>query len=308
MRRVLPALKNIKTISRIHIASKSKSLQSIELIYRDKIGLWFDDYQEAIESSGAKLVYISLPNHLHFEWVKLSLNYGLNVVVEKPATLSLPETQFLLNLSAAKELCLAEATVWEFHPNIKKLKEILSLNNSDFLNVEAIFTVPDFKDNDFRNFHKYGGGAFNDMSAYAASVARVLFDRNPQIMNGKGYLAAEPGNVDTKFDIYADLGDKRIITGTFGFGMDYENKILITGDQIECQLDRVFSPPADLEIGLSVSLQGEKSKIFSQGDCYAEFFGSIINSLIRNDKKKWSDRLLRDAIVTDRLRDLIKTY
>mgnify|MGYP000715771286 FL=1 len=83
LRRVLPALNSNKEIKKIHIASKSKTQAIKELEFCNKIGIWFDDYSVAINSLYSDLVYISLPNHLHYIWAKKSLEEGLNVIVEK---------------------------------------------------------------------------------------------------------------------------------------------------------------------------------------------------------------------------------
>ena len=91
MRRVLPALNSCKEITRINIASESKSNFFLKEKVGEKFGTCFDSYSSAINSSCSELVYISLPSHLHFVWAKKSLEHGMHVIVEKPATLNLKE-------------------------------------------------------------------------------------------------------------------------------------------------------------------------------------------------------------------------
>ena len=106
LRRALPALYSCTLVSKIHIASKSKSRSLIDRKYFNKLGNWYEDYSIAINSLVSDIVYISLPNHLHFTWAKKSLFAGLNVIVEKPATLKLSDTELLAKLAIEKNLCL----------------------------------------------------------------------------------------------------------------------------------------------------------------------------------------------------------
>ena len=140
LRRVLPALDSCAKITKIHIASKSKTYSMMDSKFFGKLGLWFDDYSIAINSSCSDLVYISLPNSLHFIWAKQSLDAGINVIVEKPATLNISDTKFLIDLSHKKNLCFAESTVWPFHPNIEIVKERLIPFKDNSIEVDAVFT------------------------------------------------------------------------------------------------------------------------------------------------------------------------
>ena len=46
----------------------------------------FDNYSEALKYSGADIVYLSLPNSMHFPWSKKVLNSGYHLIVDKPIT------------------------------------------------------------------------------------------------------------------------------------------------------------------------------------------------------------------------------
>lgn len=52
------------------------------------------DIDEALQSD-AEVVYVGLPNNLHFEYARKSLEAGKHVIVEKP---------FMANLKQAKEI------------------------------------------------------------------------------------------------------------------------------------------------------------------------------------------------------------
>jgi predicted dehydrogenase len=53
----------------------------------------YEDYAEALRRSPAEVVYISLHNSAHYGWATKSLESGRHVNVDKPAFLTLRETE-----------------------------------------------------------------------------------------------------------------------------------------------------------------------------------------------------------------------
>ena len=305
LRRVLPALNNCVEITKIHVASKSKSRAELDESVSYKIGFWFTTYLEAINASCADVVYLSLPNHLHFMWAKKSLEAGLHVIVEKPVTLKLSDTQCLVALSVKKSLCLAEATVWQFHPNIDLLKDKLVSFQKEPLLISGTFTVPTFNDDNFRNFPEFGGGAFNDMSAYAVSIGRVLFEEIPSCVSGEIISYDDSSNINTGFSVTMEFTENRVIQGLFGFDLDYRNTLKIAGNGFEYELDRVFSPPPNVAINIKTKINKESTDEFCKGDPYLRFFKEILGTYNTKDRVQWSARILQDAELTNRLKLVI---
>ena len=48
----------------------------------------FNNYEDLINCQNLDIIYIALPNTLHFEWIKECINKKRNLLVEKPATLN----------------------------------------------------------------------------------------------------------------------------------------------------------------------------------------------------------------------------
>ena len=305
LRRVLPALNSCAEITKIHVASKSKSHSLLDKKICGKLGIWFDDYSIAINSLCSDLVYISLPNHLHFIWAKRSLEAGLHVVIEKPATLKLSDAECLVDLSYKRNLCFAESTVWPFHPNIEIVKNNLIPFQNKPIVVDATFTVPAFKTENFRNFPEFGGGAFNDLSAYAVSIGRVLFDEKPRSVSGELLSFDKLTGIDSSFSVKMEFGKGKILKGVFGFGFDYKNILAISGSSFLFELNRVFSPPPDIEINIKTKIDECCTDQFFKGDSYAKFFDSILATYKTKERLEWSELLLQDADLTYRLKSVI---
>ena len=97
-RRVLPAIKKIQKIE-YFICSKSNKINLKEKIL-------FNDYDKALSKNTTNIVYVSLINSLHFKYAKKALTKGFNVIVDKPITTSIRETNKLLQIAKKKLLRL----------------------------------------------------------------------------------------------------------------------------------------------------------------------------------------------------------
>ena len=140
--------------------------------------LFFRDYLKSIKEFKPDIVYISLPNSLHYKWAKETLSRKINVIVDKPITLKLKQTNDLIQLSKANKKLLAEATIFSFHNQIKKaIKLIGGLKNID--QIVMNFCIPLPPKNNIKLSHKLGGGVNNDMGPYAAGTFRILYKYYP---------------------------------------------------------------------------------------------------------------------------------
>ena len=76
IRRVIPAINKIGDISSIDISSRSKKVEASK-----KIKNVYKSYEDGIDESDCDVIYISLPNSLHFEYAMKSLMKQKNVII-----------------------------------------------------------------------------------------------------------------------------------------------------------------------------------------------------------------------------------
>ena len=250
--------------SRIDIASHSR---------RDA-GVWTDgdvygDYADALARSNAPLVYISLINVLHVDWARRALDAGRHVVVDKPLAMTLGDTRDLLSLAAARDVCLAEATVFADHPAMQAFCQKLSdIGGAKRLTV--VLSVPPYPRGDFRHDVALGGGALNDIGPYAAATGRMVFGAPPDEVLCR---ATYNEGLVTAFSLLARYGADGFYTGHFGFDTEYRNDIDVLGPGGRLSLERIFTLPADLDAEIGVRIDN-KNLVLSvpAADAAAHFF------------------------------------
>ena len=138
-RRIIPILiKNFKQL-KVGIASKSKKK---DIKYKNLS--WFDNYHNAIKSFKPNIVYISLPNSFHYSWGKLILKKKINLIIDKPISLKEIHIKSLIKLAIKNNVLLAEATIFDYHPQIERsLKLIGGLNKIS--KIQSNFCIPEPK-------------------------------------------------------------------------------------------------------------------------------------------------------------------
>ena len=269
-RKIFPALSKINNI-KIELASKSHNLD------KDIFDKTYNSYQTALKETSANLVYISLVNSLHFNWALKSLKLNKNLIIDKPMTLKLSQTKKIINLASKKRLLITEAIVFDKHSQFKKMYSLLDLKKKTIVN--AKFHIPKLNKDNFRNFNKYGGGCFQDMSPYASSMIRLFFKNNKYSTKVKK-VENSKGLVDS-FELQAK--SKNIfLKSSFSFNSTYKNQIEIFNLNKKYSINFAFSPPIDKKLHLDIfdEKKSKKYKIrFKKQNAFLTYLNFVFNKL-----------------------------
>ena len=300
-KRVIPALAQISDVVNIDIASQS-SRSEIRLVGTFE-GQFFGNYEEALTESKANLVYVSTVNSLHAKWVEKAVRKGLHVIVDKPAFTSIKDTKRLVELSRKKKLCLAESTVYAYHPQIRLASDIFLRANSEPKTLTATFSFPPLNQDNFRYNADLGGGALFDLGPYAVSLGRVFFGEYPKEIFCRCHKRNNESNVDTGFSAMAVYSHGRSMLGCFGFDTEYRNCLNMLGPNVSLDMERVFTTPADMANIIQVK-QYNKSTIVKvpKADSFLIFLAKIINGIQTDNHLGFADDLLADAVVLHKMR------
>ena len=288
-------------ISRIDIASRSSASGLLaEAAYK---GTVFNDYADAISISNADLVYISLVNSSHAEWAEQALRRGCHVIVDKPAFTSIDDARRLTDLARAKGLCLAEATVYGYHPQIKMARDLFLQAATRPTRLTISFSFPPLPADNFRYQKHFGGGALWDLGPYAVSPGRLFFEDEPEDVFCRVCTRSSATGVDTSFSMLALYPGGRSMVGHFDFNTEYRNCINILGPGMSIDIDRVFTTPPDIENELQVRSHNRTSSVkMPSADNFAVFLQSIFEAISQNKHMTFAETLLSDATVLYRLR------
>lgn len=295
-RRFMPALAKIPHFEFGGIAHASASEwfgeATEELISADKSkaqnfvdnygGKLFDSYDELLTSPEISAVYIPLPPALHFRWAKRALEAGKHVLLEKPFTTALSDTDELLEIAEEKGLAVHENYMFAYHTQLEWIKEKVSEGAiGDVRLIRIDFGFPFRGANDFRYDKALGGGALLDCGGYTVKLAAMLLGETAQITASQ--LNSKEG---FEVDIYgsATLTNADGLTAQVSFGMDnsYKCSLEIWGSTGTIFTNRILTAPEGFEPTVIIK-QGNDEQSFTlpADDTFRksiEFFGQCLDN------------------------------
>ena len=119
------ALRRLGNIQVVAIAdSQNAEERSREL----NIANWFSDYKELIDKIPIDVLHICTPNNTHYEIAKYALEHDINVVCEKPMTMTTSEAEELLKIAKERNLIHAVNFHNRFNPMTFELRKLIENN------------------------------------------------------------------------------------------------------------------------------------------------------------------------------------
>jgi NDP-hexose-3-ketoreductase len=294
-RRVLPALKAQRTTASIAVASR-RAVPSA-----DPSTTMYRDYEEAIEQSGADIAYVSLENINHAQWVERAITRGMHVVVDKPAFLTYRDARRIAAIAKTQRRCLAEAVVFGSHPQIAAAQKAFADAGAQPTRAFAAFSFPPLKQDDFRYRADRGGGALYDLGPYLAASSRLFFQAPPRTIVCRVTERLRDG-LDISFSALLTYEAGRAFVGHFGFNTEYQNRLLLFGPDGAAELQPAFTVPPDA--AARVALRRNNAELFVDvpaADVFAIFLAGVVSAIGRGDWPVYSDILLQDASLLERV-------
>jgi predicted dehydrogenase len=297
-RRAFPGLLALPEIESIDIASRRPVPE--DLLPEDRRGKVFTSYEAALETSDAELVYVSLVNSLHRPMVEAALRSGRHVVVDKPAFMTLADTEKMLALADARDLLLAEAIVFADHPAFRLVEQIAH-DNGGATRIQTAFSFPPPEDGNFRYSRELGGGAVNDIAPYPVAVGRHLFRDMPVSVSCRP-LGWRDG-VDISALITMTWQDGRALSAFIGYDTEYRNMLSVFGPGMSVDLDRAYTPQPGTMSELRVRIADRPSVAVAEaGDNFSGFFARVLACLGDGRHGELMEAMRHDALVMDMLR------
>ncbi len=166
----------------------------------------YGSYEDLLKDDNIDVVYISLPNHLHCEWVIKAAKAKKNVLCEKPLAPTIREINKMIHYAKKYKVIIQEATMMRFHPQIKYVKKIIKdkkIGKVHFIN--AIFSITNLNYKDIRYIFSSGGGSLYDLGSYCISFARSVLELEPKKVFANQGITKGKGKVDQVFTAYLEF-------------------------------------------------------------------------------------------------------
>lgn len=282
LRRFLPSIKKCKEFNFVGVAIASpeewyedkltnineedilqqqkNELAKAELFVNSAGGKIFKSYLSLVTSSEIDAIYIPLPPALHYKWGKIALLNGKHVLMEKPFSTTLHETQELINLAEEHNLAIHENYMFTFHNQIKFIDNIIQKGEIGKVRLYNIsFGFPKRAYNDFRYNKKLGGGALLDCGGYTIKYASILLGESAKILTASSYYEN-----DYDVDIFGSgtlINDEGIVA-QISFGMDNNYKCALEawGSKGSLYTGRILTAPDNFCPEIIINKGNEKEK------------------------------------------------
>ena len=184
--KVIPAMQQGKLSEIVAIASRTHE-SAREAAKNLKIPKAFGSYQDLLDDTSIDAVYIPLPNHMHVPWTIKALAANKHVLCEKPIALTATEAKELLKETEKfPHLKVMEAFMYRHHPQWIRALELINGGAIGMVKtVHSFFSYYNDDPENIRNMVDIGGGGLMDIGCYCISLARLIFDEEPQRVFGK---------------------------------------------------------------------------------------------------------------------------
>lgn len=154
-----------------------RSKEESKLQYPDAV--IYHSVEEMLQNADVDLVVVNTPVQTHFEYTKMVLEAGKNVIVEKPFTVNVEEAEELVRIAESKNLFISVYQNRRFDRDYLQVQKIISEGKLGAIKeVEIRFdrfrTEPSAKEHK-ENPELNGSGAVHDLGSHLVDQATQLF-------------------------------------------------------------------------------------------------------------------------------------
>ena len=215
---------NLDNSKLLAISSLSESkLNYFKNKYKINENYIFKNYQELLNCGDIDIVYLALPNSLHYEWVLKAIKNSKKVLVEKPAFIKADHAKKIKNEILGRNLFFTEGYMYRHNPQILKIIELIKSEElGKVISMETFFCKNILTKKKFFFFEKkkkidpnnrlfnkeLGGGCILDLGCYPVSFSVLIASLIKEIDYRKFKLKniiLENSNMDVDIDAEAEI-------------------------------------------------------------------------------------------------------
>lgn len=234
----------------------------------------YDSYQQLLDDPRIEVVYISLANHQHLEWVTRSLEAGKHVLCEKPLGLNALEVQRMIECSKRCNRLLIEAVWSRWHPRFRRIVELVESGAiGDLMSIESQWGFKSEQTENYRLDPSLGGGALLDIGCYQANMWVALARGAADLKIKKVDQKIGPTKIDLTTKVEAIINNKISSQLLSSFENNIPQMIKIEGSSgvIETKKGEAFSTwrePSSLRVN-------DQIENFKEVDAFVEMIEQV---------------------------------
>ena len=181
--------------------------------FKDDFEYYTTDLNRLLNDENIDVIYVALPNKLHFEYAYEALKHGKHVILEKPFTVTYKEAKTLIDYARKHELIIFEAVTTVHIPLYNKARKMIR-KLGDIKMVECNFSQYSRRYDRFRKGEilpafdkKMAGGALYDLGIYNIHFVTRMFGEPSKVE----YRANIEKGVDTSGVLVLDYKDFKAV-------------------------------------------------------------------------------------------------
>ncbi len=231
-------------------------------------------YRELLEDPEVDVVYISLTNVQHKEWVLAALDAGKHVLCEKPLAMDAGEVRSMLDSAHRNKRLLVEAVWTRWQPRMKRMAEIVRRGDlGDVLRISSAFTFKGDLTGNYRSSPEMGGGALLDVGCYQAHLWLMLLGESVDWAIENVERIDGPTGIDLTTSIRARLAGGVAADALSSFDMRPGQRIEVHGSRADMRTGNgeaftLWKQEATLIVGHTV-------ETFAPDDAFALMVGDV---------------------------------
>ncbi|MBQ1899380.1 MAG: Gfo/Idh/MocA family oxidoreductase [Erysipelotrichaceae bacterium] len=203
--------KMVKGFKYVGIAARNEEkLKAVKEKYG--ISYYSTDNDEVLSDPKIDVIYVAVPNSLHYEIGKKALENGKHVIMEKPFCANYAHSKKLIDLANEKGLIIFDAVTMLHMPNYAKIKDLIK-EVGDLKMVDINFSQYSSRYDKFKKGiilpaldRKMAGGALMDLGIYNINFTLGLFGMPKKVE----YYANKKKGIDTSGVLIMDYGNFKV--------------------------------------------------------------------------------------------------
>lgn len=264
----------------------------------------YDTYEAMVKDPELDVIYIGTPHTEHKSNAALCIQYGKAVLCEKPFTLNVSESEYLITLAREHQVFLMEAMWTKFLPTTRQVKQWLKEKRiGEVRHLRLSFGYHSEFRIDSRLYNpELAGGALLDVGVYPISYVVYMLDRLPDEIISSAILGRS--QVDEQNIIIMKYNDGILADISSAIAADTGNDAVIIGDK-----GKIMIP--DFWKAEKAYLYNEKNELIETFHLPFEKNGYVyeayeVNQCLREGKLESAQLPLKDTLEIMKLMDEIR--